>query len=148
MKIENHKPTKGLALFVLLIGILTLKTGSAVLIDESSRQAAGNIVLEIVWFNVLTSSLYLLAAWGLWFGWAWLRKVSLLLFAAHLVMMVFLLAHIFRGDPYEVRTVLALSFRTFIWGGILWVSRVKANFIPYIKPFCPFKGKKHPINYK
>ena len=125
---KHHKQQitkKGLALFLFIFGVLTLKSGGSVLFDESALEAAGNILIEVVWFNFLAGFLYILAAYGTWNDYVWNRRLTLLLFAAYLVMMVYFSAHILRGGLYELRTLFALSFRTFVWGAILLGSQMK-----------------------
>lgn len=116
---------KALALFLLIFGVLTLKSGGSVLFTESAREAAGNILIEVVWFNFLAGFLYILAALGTWKDYAWNRKLTLFLFAAYLVIGVHFAAHVLRGGLYETRTAFALSFRTVLWGGLLLGSQMK-----------------------
>jgi len=122
---NQNKIKKGLALFLLVFGILTLKSGGSVLFIESAREAAGNILIEVVWFNFIAGFLYILAAFGTWKDYPWNRKLTLFLFAAYLIMMVYFSAHVLRGGLYETRTALALSFRTLVWGAILLASQMK-----------------------
>lgn len=57
---------KGIALFAVLFGLLTLSSGGAVLFNRAARQAAGNYVEFIVWFNFLVGFAYVITGIGLW----------------------------------------------------------------------------------
>jgi len=53
--------------FAVVFGFLTIKSGGAVLfVDGSSRQAAGNFVPFVVWFNFVAGFVYLIAGGGIW----------------------------------------------------------------------------------
>lgn len=116
MRLYQYKTIKILAVFIAIFGLLTLRSGGSVIWFEEARIAAGDILMEIVWFNFLAGFLYVVGAWGLWKGHPWVLRFSLVLFIAYLVMFSYLLVHVSQGGPYETRTLIAMTFRTLLWG--------------------------------
>ena len=108
-----------LALVAVAFGLLTLKEGGAVLfVDGAGRQAAGQYVPFVLWFNFLAGFAYVAAGLALWrrLGWAaWLALciglASALVFAAFGI-------HVLTGGAFEMRTVAAMALRTAVWLGI------------------------------
>jgi hypothetical protein len=106
---------KGIALFAVLFGLLTLSSGGAVLFNRAARQAAGNYVEFIVWFNFLAGFAYVITGIGLW---RWQRGgiwLSLAITAATLLAFLAFGGYGLGGGSYELRTVIAMSGRTLIW---------------------------------
>ena len=55
-----------------VFGLLTIKSGGSVLfIDGVDRQAAGNYVPFVLWFNFLAGFFYIVAGVGLWLQKLW-----------------------------------------------------------------------------
>jgi len=99
-----------------IFGILTLKSGYAVLfIDGEAREAAGNYVPSLLWFNFISGFFYIIAALGLWLMRSWSAWLSITI--AGLIVIVFTLFgfHILNGGPYELRTVVAMFIRSTTW---------------------------------
>lgn len=111
------------AAIALAFGLTTIVSGGNVLFgDEAARQAAGNYLPFVVWFNFLAGFAYVAAAVGLATGQAWAARLALIIAAAtalaFLVFGVFVLA----GTPFESRTVGAMTLRTTLWTGIAWFA--------------------------
>ena len=72
---------KVLAVVAILFGLLTIKSGGAVLLfDGAERVAAGNYVPFVLWSNFILGFVYIVAGVGMWLQkrWAaWLRWPSL-----------------------------------------------------------------------
>ena len=99
-----------------VFGILTIKSGGSVLfVDGSSREAAGNYVPFVVWFNFLAGFVYLIAGGGLWLQKNWAVWVSIFIAVATLTVFAILGIYIVNGELYEVRTIAAMSIRTLLW---------------------------------
>lgn len=99
-----------------LFGLLTLKSGGAVLfIDGPARAAAGVYVPFVLWFNFLAGFAYVIAGIGLYLWRGWAIRLSLLIAAATLLTFTAFGIHILVGGSYELRTVGAMSLRSFIW---------------------------------
>ncbi len=102
-----------------MFGLLTIKSGGSVLfIDGADRQAAGNYVPFVLWFNFLAGFVYIVAGAGLWLKKQWAAKLSVLIVVATLIVYAILGLYILGGGLYEMRTVIAMSFRSIIWAFI------------------------------
>lgn len=66
-----------LAMITILFGIMTIKSGSAVLfIDGEARIAAGNYVGFVLWFNFIAGFFYIIAGLGFLFDKKWTVKLA------------------------------------------------------------------------
>jgi hypothetical protein len=112
-----HRPLwfRGIALFAVLFGLLTISSGGAVLFNNTARQAAGDYVGFIVWFNFLAGFAYVMAGIGLWRWQCWAMWLSLSIAAATLLAFIAFGLYILWDGSYELRTVIAMSGRTLIW---------------------------------
>lgn len=101
-----------LASILTVFGMLTLFLSSSVILDLFGiRAKEGNYVLFVVWANLLSSLLYLLAAYG--FIRNSKKTVLFLGFSAIILILAFtgLIFHINAGGIYETRTLGAMIFR-------------------------------------
>jgi len=115
-----------LAIFAGLFGLLTVKAGGEVLFfDGPGRQAAGDYVLFVLVFNFLAGFAYVAGAVGLvlWRPWALPLAITITLSTA--LIFAALGLWILSGNPYEVRTVAAMTLRTSVWLGISFALRGK-----------------------
>lgn len=103
------------ALFAILFGLLTIISGGSVLFNAQARQAAGNIVGFVLWFNFLAGFGYLLAGLGLWRRQRWSVWLSILIAGATLIVLAAFGAYIWSGGTYELRTAAALGLRSTVW---------------------------------
>ncbi len=115
-----------ITIVALVFGMLTIKSGGSVLfIDGPDRQAAGNYVPFVLWFNFLAGFTYLLAGVGLFMQKSWAPLLSILIAAATIVVFALLGLHILTDGSYETRTVMAMSLRTVVWGSIATFTYLK-----------------------
>ena len=120
----SAKLNRSIAIWVITIvafmfGMLTIKSGGSVLFfDGADRQAAGNYVPFVLWFNFLAGFVYIVAGAGLWLKKQWAAKLSVLIVVATLIVYAILGLYILGGGLYEMRTVIAMSFRSIIWAFI------------------------------
>jgi len=115
-KSENRFTVAAVSIVAIVFGLLTLKSGGAVLfIDGEDRLAAGNYVPFVLWFNFIAGFFYIIAGAGLWQRRQWAVKLSFLIVLATLIVYVLLGLHILSGGLYETRTVIAMSLRSVIW---------------------------------
>ncbi len=99
-----------------LFGLLTIKSGGSVLfIDGQDRQAAGNYVPFVVWFNFLAGFIYIITGAGLWMQKRWAVWLSICIALATIIVFAVFGIVVINGEPYEVRTVVAMSLRTVVW---------------------------------
>ena len=104
------------AIFAILFGLLTLKSGGAVLfIDGPDRLAAGNYVPFVLWFNFISGFVYIIAGTGLFLWREWAIKLSFLIAATTLLVFAAFGLHILNGGDYEQRTVGAMVLRSTVW---------------------------------
>ncbi len=104
-----------MALFTVLFGLLTLRSGGAVLFEAQARQTAGNYVSFVVWFNFLAGFAYVIAGVGLWLQQRWAVWLSFLIAGATLLAFAAFGVYLLNGGSYEMRTVAAMSLRTLVW---------------------------------
>ena len=113
-----------IAVTAVVFGLLTIKSGGSVLfVDGTFREDAGNYVPFVVWFNFLAGFAYLTAGGGLWLQKPWAVWISIFIVVATLAVFAILGIHILKGGLYEIRTIAAMSLRTFVWaliGGVAY----------------------------
>lgn len=93
-------------------GLLTLFLSASVIFDLFDiRAKEGNYVLFVVWSNLISSILYLFAAYGFVKNKKWTPKLlgisSIILIAAFIGLKI----HINLGGIYETKTIGAMIFR-------------------------------------
>ena len=100
----------------ILFGAMTIKSGGAVLFfDGEARQAAGNYVDFVLWFNFTAGFFYIITGIGLWLRKRWAQKFAIGLALATLAIFAAFGIHIFNQGAYEMRTVIAMSIRSAMW---------------------------------
>jgi hypothetical protein len=120
-----------LSVIAVVFGLLTLKEGGTVIFDiGSARQAAGNFVPFVVWFNFLSGFFYIAAGIGLWLWKRWAVTLSTGLVISIALTSIVLGIHVLNGGPYEMRTVYAMALRTFLWIMISIVSYKQISLHP------------------
>jgi hypothetical protein len=103
-------------LIAFVFGALTIKSGGAVIFfDGPARQAAGDYVNFVVWFNFIAGFFYILAGLGFLLNSPWTTKLAVAIAIATLVVFSAFAVHIFLGGLYEMRTVMAMALRSAIW---------------------------------
>lgn len=112
------------AIILTVFALLTLFMSGSIIFDLFGiREKEGNYVLFIVIANFICGFLYLIAAYGLFFGKTW--STRLLVFATSMLTISFvgLIWHISSGGIYEQQTVKAMLFRiaiTAVFAGLSW----------------------------
>jgi hypothetical protein len=105
-----------ISLVALAFGLMTLKEGGTTLFgDEAARTAAGNYVPFVLWFNFVAGFAYVVASVGLWLQQRWAIWLAATIATATAVTFAAFGVHIYSGEAYELRTVIAMSLRTLIW---------------------------------
>ena len=103
-------------IIAVIFGIMTIKSGGSVLFfDGEARQAAGNYVNFVLWFNFLAGFFYIATGMGLWLEKAWAPTAAITIAALTLLVFAAFGVHILNGGEYEQRTVIAMSIRTLLW---------------------------------
>lgn len=106
------------AIFSGIFGLMTVRAGGAVLFSEAARQAAGNYVPFVVWFNFLAGFAYIAAAIGIWKSAPWAGAVSAAIAVATLAVFTAFGVTVLMGGGYEMRTVAAMTFRFGFWAAV------------------------------
>lgn len=104
-----------LALVAVLFGLLTIVSGGATLFNAQARQAAGNYVTFVLWFNFLAGFAYVIAGIGLWRLQRWSLWLSIAIAIATVVMFGLFGIEVMNGGLFEMRTVGAMSLRAIVW---------------------------------
>ena len=134
---SNSKKCMGLkvlAIIAIAFGLLTLKSGGEVLfIDGSGREAAGNYVPFVLWFNFLMGFLYIVAGVGLWLQKRWAVWLAIFIALATLVIFAVFGVHVAQGGLYEQRTLKAMVLRSSVWTFIALVTYFRIIVQNYAK---------------
>ncbi len=118
------KPDRSIGIWVVTViavafGLLTIKSGGSVIfIDGAARVDAGSYVPFVLWFNFLAGFVYLLAGVGLFLQKEWAARLAILIVITTITVFVLYGLHILNEGAYELRTVVAMSLRTAVWGMI------------------------------
>ncbi len=114
---------RAMSLIAVGFGLLTIKEGGAILFGgEAAQASAGNFVPLILWFNFLAGFAYVIAGAGLWLRHRWAVWLAVVIAAATAFAFAAFGAHVYAGGAYEMRTVIAMSFRTLVWVAIAAIS--------------------------
>ena len=107
----------------ILFGLVTIKAGGTVLFgDDAAREAAGKFIPFILAFNFAAGFAYVVAGTGLFVMKRWAAVLAGVIAGANLFVFVALAIHVFMGGEHETRTVMAMIFRTVVWGVIFAVA--------------------------
>jgi len=111
------------SLFAILFGLLTLKEGGSVLFFEgAAREAAGNYVPFVLWFNFSAGFAYIAAGIGLWGMKRWSAYLAILIAVSTLIVFTAFGVHVLQGGAFELRTVIAMTLRSSIWLAIAFAA--------------------------
>lgn len=124
--LSSRKPLLFLlaAFFAIVFGGLTVYSGGAVLFgDGAAREAAGDYVPFVVWFNFFSGFAYIAAGIGLLRRKGCAVKLSMLIFVATALVFGAFGLHILFDGSYEWRTVGAMVLRSAVWLAIALYSR-------------------------
>ena len=116
-------PTRSLwvtavSMFAILFGLMTLKSGGSVLFTEAASKAAGDYVRFVVWFNFIAGFAYIAAGVGIWKLQRWAGALSAIIAISTLLVFVAFGVYVMSGGSYEMRTVVAMTFRFSLWAAI------------------------------
>ena len=115
---EQPKPAwiNFIAAIALIFGAMTLFSGGSVLfIDGQARADAGNYVPFILWFNFIAGFFYIAAGMGIFCWQKWGVILSRIVLVATVIAFIGLAGHIATGGSFEMRTVIAMALRSFVW---------------------------------
>ena len=114
-----------LAILLAAFGFITLFLSSSIILDLFNiRAKEGNYVLIVVWANLISSILYLFAAYGFVRIKKWTSKLLGISSVILIVAFIGLLLHISSGGIYETKTIGAMIFRitlTIVFGVLAYL---------------------------
>ena len=107
---------KVLSIIAILFGLLTLKSGGAVLfIDGAARIAAGNYVPFVLWANFILGFFYIIAGIGIWLQKRWATWLAIIIAIVTLIVFSAFGLYISNDGLFEQRTVIAMTLRSSVW---------------------------------
>lgn len=122
-----------LAVILSGFGLLTLFLSTSVILDLFGiRAREGNYVLFVVWSNLISSILYLMAAYGLITSAKWTTKILSISVIILIAALTGLMLHANSGGLYETKTIGALIFRislTLVFTLFSYLTITKKNTI-------------------
>lgn len=104
-----------IAILFFVFGIMTVASGGRSLFTEEGIATRGNIIPLVLWFNFIAGFFYLLAGLSILKMKPCVKRLSIFLASFSSIVMLYLAIHIYQGGFYEIKTVVAMSFRTFFW---------------------------------
>ena len=112
----NNWQLKIVAGVAVVFGVVTILSGGQALFGSAAmRQAVGDAVPFVLWFNFLSGFFYVFAGIGIARGRHWAARMALyLVFAIAAVFALFGL-HILQGGAFQMRTVGAMTLRLIVW---------------------------------
>ncbi len=117
-----------LAAVAFVFGVVTLfKAGSVLFGPQSARDAVGNFVPFVLWFNFFAGFVYIGTAVHMWLDRGCAMRGAVVLTGATTIVALGFFWHISTGGAYEMQTVWALVLRIGFWAvaSILLVRRQK-----------------------
>jgi len=104
------------AIVALVFGAATVKSGGSVLfVDGADRAAAGDYVAFVLWFNFIVGFVYMACGVGIYLWKAWAAPMALAIAALTIAVFLTLGVHILMNGAFEMRTVYAMTLRSFVW---------------------------------
>ena len=100
-------------------GLLTLISGGSALFGAVDM---GAVVPFVLWFNFLAGFAYVIGGLLLMTGHRLALPVALTILIATATVFAVLGWRVFAGDAFEMRTVGAMTLRTFFWAAMVWVA--------------------------
>ncbi|MBK5946510.1 hypothetical protein CCR83_08730 [Rhodobacter veldkampii DSM 11550] len=100
-------------------GSLTLISGGSALFGAVDM---GAVVPFVLWFNFLAGCAYVIGGLLLIIGHRLALPVALTILIATATVFAVFGWRVFAGDAFEMRTVGAMTLRTFFWAAMVWVA--------------------------
>ena len=116
MKLNKSVGIWIITIISVVFGLISIKSGGSVLfVDGTFRENAGQYVPFVVWCNFLLGFAYIIASIGLWRQNRWAVWLSIFIVATTLIVFAAFGIYTLQGGLYELRTVIAMSFRIIVW---------------------------------
>lgn len=120
---KNLKFKNLLSLAALIFGMVTLFASSNVLFNYTTVfQKSGNYPSFILWMNLLTGPLYIMAAIGLKYSKRWALHLLLVIVIMLFINLGFFILLMTNDGDYEPDTLMALAFRIAFTGTLAFFA--------------------------
>lgn len=106
---------KLVSLFAIVFGVMTVFSGGQNLFNAEVIKTQGNILPVVLWFNFLAGFLYIVIALAVLKRKRIALRLTSLLSSLNIVVLLYLLNHIYSNGAYETKTLVAMSIRTVFW---------------------------------
>jgi hypothetical protein len=104
------------AVVAALFGILTVFSGGMALFGGAAvKEAVGDAVPWVLWFNFLAGFAYILGAFALYNFSPWAQRIAWLIGIFTLLVFAMLVVVAVSGTPFEWRTIGAMILRSGFW---------------------------------
>ncbi len=121
---RRSKTFKVLGIVAIVFGALTVFSGGRALFGGTeARDAVGNAVLFVLWFNFLAGFAYIVTGVGILKTHSWAARAALGLALTTGGVAVAFGVHALNGGAYESRTVGALALRLGFWIAAVVMTR-------------------------
>lgn len=114
MKITNKRSMVA-AVIIIIFGTLTLFSGWKALFTDAGISTRGNIVPPVLWFNFIAGFFYLTAGVLTFYLNSLVKKIAFGLAISSFFVSLYLANYIYQGGSFEIKTVVAMTFRTCFW---------------------------------
>lgn len=116
-------PLRLLGVIAAIFGLLTLASGGqALFLGPEKGIDMGRVVAPVLVFNFVAGFGYVAAGIGIWKRQRWAARLAVALAAMTILMFTYLGVHIVTGGAFELRTVIAMGFRTAFWAMVAYVA--------------------------
>lgn len=111
------------AVCITLFGLLTLLSGGLALFGpEDVRARFGDTVSFVLIFNFFAGFAYIAIGICFWQRSGWTFWASAVVLGATAITLTAFLLHLGLGGAYEIRTLIALPFRTLVLALVTWIA--------------------------
>lgn len=116
MRISKNWLTRIVAGVAMVFGVLTILSGGRALFGGAVAQAAaGDAVPFVLWFNLLSGFVYVLAGMGIAMERRWATILAIALTVAIAAVFAAFGLHVLQGGAFEMRTAGAMTLRLVVW---------------------------------
>ncbi|MGJ5619809.1 hypothetical protein [Sulfitobacter sp. MF3-043] len=115
----------------IVFGTLTILSGGQALFGSvAMRDAVGDAVPFVLWFNFLSGFFYILTGIGIAMGRRWAARMAVYIALAIAAVFALFGLHILQGGAFEMRTVGAMTLRLIVW---IIVATVAVRNLPVVR---------------
>lgn len=132
MEVNNFKTSRRLQILTtvaaIVFGLFTVFAGSRVLLEISDP--GYTLFFPLLIFNTVMGFIYITAGILIWRNIQKGILASKMIFLLNLAVFYIMLLLFFTGEKVAVVSVMAMGFRTIVWGVIYWDVNKSKDFLP------------------